>query len=187
MRMDRRLPTSAATLLNTASAEELTRILREYGEERQALRIARAAVERRQVRPWERTLEFAELANHRGDRRRGGVPPAVRCFQALRIAVNDELGQLRKGLASAVKLLRDGGRIVVISFHSLEDRMVKQFFRSEAATCVCPPEVPVCACNKRATLRVLTRKPVRPSATEVAANRRAAPARLRAAERLAAA
>ncbi|OGV65167.1 MAG: 16S rRNA (cytosine(1402)-N(4))-methyltransferase [Lentisphaerae bacterium RIFOXYB12_FULL_65_16] len=183
MRMDRRSPISAATLLNENSEEELGRILREYGEERHARRIARAAVERRQTKPWERTLEFAEMANRLGDRRRGGVPPATRCFQALRIAVNDELGQLQKALRIAVILLRQNGRVVVISFHSLEDRMVKHFFRAEAAACVCPPELPVCNCGKKVTLRVVTTKPVRPTDAEVAENRRAASARLRAAER----
>jgi 16S rRNA (cytosine1402-N4)-methyltransferase len=185
MRMDRRSPVTAASILNRASQEELARIFREYGEERQAARVAHAVVERRQQRPWERTGEFAELVTRIvGHPRHGHLPPATRCFQALRIAVNQELEQLQQGLERAVELLAPGGRLVVISFHSLEDRMVKNFFRQAALTCVCPPDFPECRCDKQATLKVLTRKPEQATAEELEQNRRAAPAKLRAAEKL---
>ena len=185
MRMDRRSPTTAAKILNESTEDELTRIFREYGEERNARRVARAVVRRRAEKPWSRTGDFAELINRVvGHSGRHGPPPATRCFQALRIAVNRELDELRDGLAAAEQMVEPGGRIVVISFHSLEDRIVKQAFRYGEATCVCPPDMPVCRCGKKATLRTLTRKPVRPTAAEVANNRRAASAKLRAAEKL---
>jgi 16S rRNA (cytosine1402-N4)-methyltransferase len=184
MRMDRRARVTASQLLNTAPEEELARIFYEYGEERRSRRIARAVVERRQEKLWERTGEFAEFIEKILGRPRKGLPPATRCFQALRIAVNDELGQLREGLAAAVELLRPGGRLVVISFHSLEDRMVKRFFRDEAKSCICPPEQLICNCGKQVRLKVLTRRPVEASVTELEQNRRAASAKLRAAERV---
>lgn len=185
MRMDRRSRVTAAGILNHASQEELTRIFREYGEERYAARVAHAAVERRQQRPWERTGEFAELVSRIvGRPRHGHLPPPTRCFQALRIAVNQELEQLQQGLEQAVELLAPGGRLVVISFHSLEDRMVKNFFRQAALTCVCPLDFPECRCDKQATLKVLTRKPQQATPEELEQNRRAAPAKLRAAEKL---
>jgi len=184
MRFDRRSSVTAATILNSASEGELMRIFRDYGEERAWRRLARAVVKRREHQPWSRTQEFAELAETAVGRRRGQrLPPATRCFQALRIAVNDELGQLRAGLQAAEDLLAPGGRLVVLSYHSLEDRIVKNAFRAAEATCVCPPGFPVCRCDKQQTLRILTRRLVRPGAEEVAANSRAAAAKLRAAER----
>jgi 16S rRNA (cytosine1402-N4)-methyltransferase len=186
MRMDRRARVTAATLLNRASEQELADIFYRYGEERRARRVAAAVVARREERPWERTLEFAELVTGivgRGGSR--GLPPATRCFQALRIAVNDELGELERGLKAALSLLRPGGRLAVISFHSLEDRMVKQFYREQAASCVCPPGLPKCVCGKRVSLHILTRKPVTASAEELSRNRRAASAKLRVAEKAA--
>ena len=185
MRMDRRSPVTAATILNHESEANLTRIFRDYGEERQARRIARAVVRRRQEKPWERTGELAELLEKvLGPSRPGSLPVSTLPFQALRIAVNEELEELEDALIAAADLLAVGGRLVVIAFHSLEDRMVKQFFRRAEATCVCPPDFPVCRCGKTATLRVVTRKPDRASETERAVNRRAASARLRAAEKL---
>ena len=185
MRMDRRERVTAATILNEANEHELARILREYGEEPQAWRIAREIVTRRRSRPWERTWELAELIESVvGKPFQRGLPAATRCFQALRIAVNDELGELAQGLEAAVPLLRPGGRMAVISFHSLEDRLVKNFFRDEARNCVCPPKLPVCVCDHRARLRILTRKPLRADQAELSINRRAAPAHLRVAERV---
>lgn len=185
MRMDRRQHLTASTLLNTADESELARILAEFGEEPRARAVARAIVARRSERPWERTGELAELIQAvLGRQRTRGLPAATRCFQALRLAVNDELGELERGLAAAVAALAPAGRLVAISFHSLEDRMVKQFIRYEALECTCPPGCPVCICDKQARLRPLTRKPLTAVAAEVEANPRSAPARLRAAERL---
>lgn len=188
MRMDRGAPITAAQLLNTADEDTLRRIFRDYGEERRARQVARAVVRRRQEAPWARTGEFAELvAQIVGRSKRDKSPAPTRCFQALRIAVNEELDELQSGLEAAVEILAPGGRLVVISFHSLEDRIVKQFFRESSRDCVCPPDFPACRCTKVATLKVLTRKPVRPMERELAQNRRAAPAKLRAAEKLASA
>ncbi len=185
MRMDRRERTTAATLLNQASAEELERIFRTFGEEPRARQVARAVVERRAERPWERTGELAELVLRVAGRpHERGLPAATRVFQALRIAVNGELDELAAGLRAALELLRPGGRLAVICFHSLEDRMVKEFFREQAAPCVCPPDFPICACGRVATLRQVTRKPVTAGAAELDVNRRAASAKLRVAEKL---
>ncbi len=185
MRFDRRSEGTAAELLNHASEDELRRILAEYGEERKAKKLAKAIVQRREKRPWMRTGELKELvASVVGRGQGGGLPPATRTFQALRIAVNDELRELEKGLTAAVNILKEKGRLVVISFHSLEDRRVKRFFREEAASCVCPPEIPECRCGKTARLSVLTKKPVRCRPEEKEDNPRAGSARLRAAEKL---
>src|SRR5581483_8424297 len=169
--------------------DELTALLRRYGEEPNARRIARAIVDARRVAPITTAEELAELVERtapgaqRGRRR---IHPATRVFQALRIAVNDELDALRDGLAAAVNLLRPGGRLVVLSYHSLEDRIVKRFIAAERRGCVCPPEAPVCVCGHQPRLRLVTRTSLVPSAAEVAANPRSRSARLRAAERLAA-
>ncbi|MBT3290429.1 MAG: 16S rRNA (cytosine(1402)-N(4))-methyltransferase RsmH [Victivallales bacterium] len=184
MRMDRRRQETAATILNNESVEELADIFFHYGEERNARRVARAIVKRREEKPWSRTGEFAELLENVIGRPKHGPPPATRCFQALRIAVNDELGELDRALVAAVPLLATGGRLAVISFHSLEDRIVKLFFRHEASACTCPPDIPVCVCDKVATLRVVTRKPITASPEECEANRRASSAKLRVAEKL---
>jgi 16S rRNA (cytosine1402-N4)-methyltransferase len=180
MRMDRRQGVSAADLVNTLPAAELSDILWRYGEERHARRIAAAIAAER---PLATTGQLADLVA-RTVGRREKIHPATRTFQALRIAVNDELDALRQALPQARDLLGPGGRLAVIAFHSLEDRLVKQFYRQEARDCVCPPELPVCVCQHRATLRVLTPKPVRPSAGETARNPRSRSARLRVAERL---
>jgi 16S rRNA (cytosine1402-N4)-methyltransferase len=184
MRMDRRLKETAATILNNDSEEELADIFYYYGEERHARKVARAVIRRREEKPWSRTGEFADLVEQVVGRPKHGPPPATRCFQALRIAVNDELGELDRALVAAVPLLAIGGRLAVISFHSLEDRIVKQFFRHEASDCVCPPDIPVCICDKVPTLRIVNRKPIVASAEEQAENRRAASAKLRIAEKL---
>ncbi len=187
MRMDKSSRVTAASLLNHKSESDLADIFFKYGEERRSRRVAHAVVERRRIKAWERTLEFAELVEKvvgSGPPGRRGPPPATRCFQALRIAVNDELNELSRGLEAAVSLLRPGGRLVAICFHSLEDRIVKHFFRDQAATCVCPPGFPICVCNKKAVLNVITRKPVRAEKSELRENVRAASAKLRVAEKL---
>lgn len=184
MRMDRRLKETAATILNTESEEELADIFHCYGEERHARRVARAVVRRREEKLWSRTAEFAELVEQIVGRPKHGPPPATRCFQALRIAVNDELNELDRTLAAAMELLAPGGRLAVISFHSLEDRIVKQTFRHEASSCVCPPDLPICICDKTPRLRLVTRKPRTASAAERERNPRSAPAKLRVAEKL---
>jgi 16S rRNA (cytosine1402-N4)-methyltransferase len=183
MRMDPNGPLTAAEVVNTWSERDLAATFRRLGEERYAGPIARALVRRRAERPFARTGELVDAI-------KGAIPtparfgdghPAKRVFQALRIAVNDELGQLEAALPAALEMLRPGGRLAVISFHSLEDRIVKRFLQRAAKGCTCPPDFPVCVCGKEPELRILTRKPVRPSAHEVDANPRSASARLRAA------
>ena len=183
MRMDPSSETTAAQIVNTLDERELVTIFRRYGEERFAAPIARAIVRRRAETPFTRTGELVDVIKLAipTPARFGEGHPAKRVFQALRIAVNDELGQLEAALPAALEMLRPGGRLAVISFHSLEDRIVKRFFAEQAKGCTCPPEFPVCVCGKEPTLRVLTRKPVRPGARETDANPRAASARLRAA------
>ena len=179
--------TTAAELINGAAEEELADILWRYGEERHARRIARAIVRERERAPIATSGALAALVAravpHRpGERER--IHPATRTFQALRIAVNGELDALESALDGALATLAPGGRLAVIAFHSLEDRIVKEFMRREATDCICPPHVPVCVCGHRATLRLVTRKGVRPAEAEVAANPRSRSALLRVAERL---
>ncbi len=187
MRMDPSQATTAATLISTLSAAELERIIREYGEERWARRIARRIVEERQHRPLETTTALAALvtaaipAHARSTR----IHPATRTFQALRIAVNDELGAIAQGLHAAVRRSNVAARIVALSYHSLEDRMVKETFRELARSCRCPPLLPICQCEGVPLISIVTRRPVTPSPEEVAANPRARSAKLRAAERAA--
>jgi 16S rRNA (cytosine1402-N4)-methyltransferase len=183
MRMDPSAEHSARDLVNEASERELTDVFRGYGEERYARQIARAIVRRRREKPFERTGELVETikAAIPTPARFGEGHPARRVFQALRIAVNDELHSLEAALPAALETLRPGGRIAVISFHSLEDRIVKRFFRREEHGCTCPPEFPVCVCGREPSLRALNRRAIRPSADEVALNPRAGSARLRAA------
>jgi len=180
MRLDPGKGQMAADLVNTLPVEALADLLWRYGEERHSRRIARAIVA---ARPVTRTDELAELVA-RTVGRREKIHPATRTFQALRIAVNEELAALEEALPQASDLLRPGGRLAVIAFHSLEDRLVKQFYRRESTDCLCPPEVPVCSCEHQATLIQITRKPVRPSDEEIARNPRSRSARLRVAERL---
>jgi 16S rRNA (cytosine1402-N4)-methyltransferase len=189
MRFDGTRGVPAAELLATLDAAELTALFRQYGEEPFAGRIARAIVADRRTAPIRTAEELAALVARVAPGRAPGrrrVHPATRVFQALRIAVNEELDALEAGLAAAVDLLRPGGRLVVLSYHSLEDRIVKRFLQAERRGCICPPEAPVCVCGRKPRLRLLTPKGLVPSAAEIAANPRARSARLRAAERLAA-
>ena len=183
MRMDPSSETTAATIVNTWDERELVTIFRRYREERYATQLARAIVRTRAERSFTRTGELVDTIKLAipTPARFGEGHPAKRVFQALRIAVNDELGQLEAALPAALEMLRSGGRLAVISFHSLEDRIVKRFVAAEAKGCTCPPDFPVCVCGKEPTLRSLTRKPVRPGAQETDVNPRAASARLRAA------
>ena len=183
MRMDPAAELSASDLVNEAGERELTRIFREYGEERYARAIARAIVRRRREQPFERTGELVDTIKSAipAPARFGDGHPAKRVFQALRIAVNDELGSLEAALPSALEMLRPGGRFAVISFHSLEDRIVKRFLRARERGCTCPPDFPVCVCGHEPELRAQSRRPIKPSPAELAANPRASSARLRAA------
>jgi len=183
MRMDPSAPLSARELVNETDERELATIFRRYGEERYATQIARAIGRRRREREITRTGELVDLIKSAipTPARFGDGHPAKRVFQALRIAVNDELGALESALPDAVRMLRPGGRLAVISFHSLEDRIVKRFLRDQARGCVCPPDFPICVCGHEPVVRELTRKAVRPSAAELALNPRASSARLRAA------
>ncbi|MGZ4411407.1 MAG: 16S rRNA (cytosine(1402)-N(4))-methyltransferase RsmH, partial [Gaiellaceae bacterium] len=186
MRMDPSAEYSARELVNEAEERELEQIFRRYGEERYARAIARSIGRRRRSRPFERTGELVETirAAIPAPARFGDGHPAKRVFQALRIAVNDELESLARALPAAQKMLWPGGRLAVISFHSLEDRIVKRYIREQAKGCVCPPDFPVCVCGREPELRSLTRKALRPSPRELASNPRAASARLRAAVKL---
>ena len=185
MRMDRGAPLTARQLVNTCGFEELRRILFEYGEERYAPQIARAICAAREKKPIETTLELAELI-------RGAMPakalrekqhPAKRSFQAIRIAVNDELGELSPMLDAAQSHLKPGGRLAVITFHSLEDRIVKQKLKELSTGCICPPEFPVCVCGRTPKLRLVSRKPIVPSQRELDGNPRSRSAKLRVAEK----
>jgi len=186
MRMDPETGPTAADVLASASEAELRNMLWRWGEERGARPIARAIVERRARRPLLRTRELAELVERVSGpvARRQRIHPATRTFQALRIAVNRELSDLERLVTESTSILRQGGRLVVISYHSLEDRIVKHTMRSLGERCICPPSLPVCGCGRENLLRVLTRKPVRPTDGEIARNPRARSARLRAGERL---
>ena len=182
MRMGGTGPT-AADLLERAEWEELVRILRDFGEERRARAIARAIVRRREQDPLRTTAQLSRLVQDVMGGRERRIHPATRTFQALRIAVNDELGQLERFLEPAIRSLKTGGRIVVISFHSLEDRIVKHTLRRLAGRCTCPPDFPVCHCNPQRVVEVLTSSPVRPDEEEIDRNPRARSARLRAAQK----
>ena len=185
MRMDPTAELSAAELVNEASERELATIFRRYGEERYAKQIARAIGRRRKKQPIERTGDLVEIIRSAipAPARFGDGHPAKRVFQALRIAVNDELGELEEALPAALDMLRPGGRLAVIAFHSLEDRIVKRFFQKLERGCVCPPDFPVCVCGREPELRRLNRKAIRPSSHELALNPRAASARLRAVQK----
>lgn len=181
MRMDRSGGTTAADIVNGAPEAEIRRILTEYGEERWAARIAKVIVARRAARPFETTTDLADVvtgAIPAGARPRD-IHAATRSFQGLRIAVNDELGALRDAVDACVDLLSPGGRLGVMSYHSLEDRIVKQAFVRLSGRCQCPPGLPVCRCGAVQRIEIVTRKPVMASASEVAANPRARSARLR--------
>jgi len=189
MRFDAGRGVPAAELIASLDTAELTALFRRYGEEPFAGRIARAITEARRTAPLRTAEELAALVERVAPARAPGrrrVHPATRVFQALRIAVNEELDALEAGLAAAVDLLRPGGRLVVLSYHSLEDRIVKRFFQAERRGCTCPPEVPVCVCGRAPRLRLVIGKGLVPGEAEIHANPRARSARLRAAERLAA-
>ena len=186
MRMDRDDALTAAEIVNTWPADELRRIFYEYGEERYAPQVAAAIVRRREGKPIDTTLELADVI-------RSAMPPqalrekqhpAKRCFQAIRIAVNDELGSVRRLMDDAIDCLNPGGRLAVITFHSLEDRIVKTAMQAAAKGCTCPPEFPVCVCGKKPRVTVLTRKPIVSGPAELAENPRARSAKLRVAEKL---
>ena len=181
MRFDPGLPVTAADLVNTLAEDDLVDIIYRYGEEHQARRVARAIV---QARPLHTTQQLSQVVAKVTSGGRSGIHPATRTFQALRIAVNNELEALESVLPQAVKALAPRGRLAVISFHSLEDRIVKQYFRRESRDCICPPRQPVCTCGHKAVLREITRHPLRPSQAEVDENPRARSARLRVAEKL---
>lgn len=182
MRMNPALPQTAADLLATLEKEALKQIFREYGEEKLATPIAQAIVKSRTHRPLQRTSDLREVVEKvvRGPHR---IKSLARIFQALRIAVNQELFALNEFLAQAIALLRPGGRLVVISYHSLEDRIVKQFFKAQAKGCTCPPDFPQCVCGRQSQLLIVTAKPIVPGPEEIKMNRRARSARLRVAQR----
>lgn len=191
MRLDQSQELTAADLINNASEQELSDILWRYGDETRSRQIAWRIVRERERNPITRTSQLARLASAGVPYKSGMIHPATRVFQALRIAVNSELERLEAALPQIVEVLRrgktgsaggGGGRMVIISFHSLEDRLVKGFMRREAMDCICPPDIPVCVCNHKASLRILTPKPLTPTKQEVLDNPRARSAKLRAAE-----
>ena len=187
MRMDSSAPLTASRILNYSPVEELERIFREYGEldGGSARRLSMAVLERREKEPFSGTLDFASLCEKVIRKQRRNAPPvATLPFQALRIAVNGELEELRIGLEQAVDLLAPGGRLCVISFHSIEDRIVKNFFRDMAADCKCPPGLPVCTCGWKPKLKIVTKHPEVAGADELAENPRAACAKLRTAVKI---
>jgi len=180
MRFDPASPTSAADLVNTLPQDELADLIYRYGEERASRRIAQAIV---RARPLQTTRQLAAVIET-VSKRKGRVHPATQTFQALRIAVNDELDRVANVLPQAVAALTSGGRLAIISFHSLEDRIVKEYFRRESRDCICPPRQPVCTCGHKAMLKEISRKPIIPGEAEITANPRARSAKLRIAEKL---
>ncbi len=186
MRMDPAQELDARAVVNEWDERQLASAFHRYGEERFARQIARAIVKRRERAPFETTGELAETIKSAvpAPARFGGGHPAKRVFQAIRIVVNDELGSLERALPAAWELLRPGGRMAALSFHSLEDRRVKRFFADRARGCICPPDLPVCACGRTPEAELLTRRAVAPSAAEIAENPRAGSGKLRAARRL---
>ncbi len=185
MRMNQTSAVQATDLVNTLSAAELETIIRTYGEERWARRIARAIVEQRRLQPIRTTTELSRIICAAIPARPSppAIHPATRTFQALRIAVNDELNNLQHALDESLAVLHSGGRICVISFHSLEDRVVKQTFRRWEKGCICPPRMPRCECGHKPKITILTRKPIIPSQDEIRNNPRARSAKLRVAEK----
>jgi 16S rRNA (cytosine1402-N4)-methyltransferase len=186
MRMDPSAELSARDVVNATGEAELADIFRRYGEERYSRQVARAIVRRRSTEPFERTGDLVEVVKQAipAPARFGEGHPAKRVFQALRIEVNDELGELERALPAALEMLRPHGRLAVISFHSLEDRIVKRFLRDGEHGCTCPPDFPVCACGATPTLRAIPRRAIRPSAAEIARNPRSSSARLRVAVKI---
>ena len=185
MRMDQRSGLTAGRWLNRTDETEMEKVFREYGEIRQAKALAAKAVEMRKVKPFAKTSDLVELSDAvLGRSKPGKLPHPTLVFQAVRIAVNDELQQLTKGLSAGCRLLNSKGRIAVISFHSLEDRIVKNFFRQESTQCICPPKLPVCCCGHVATLNLPVRHALSATANEVKENSRSACAKLRVAEKI---
>lgn len=186
MRMDRRQSKNAYEVVNTYSEQDLKYILYTYGEERYAARIAAKIISAREKKPIETTGELAELIKSAipAAAREGGHHPAKRSFQAIRIEVNAELDVILPAIESAVKHLNSGGRIAIITFHSLEDRLVKQAFARLASGCTCPKDLPVCVCGKKPVLKLISKKPILPSATELEENPRSRSAKLRVAEKI---
>ncbi len=181
MRFDTSQALTADTIVNGYSEADVADIIYRHGEERRSRRIARAIVNNRPIRT---TTRLAEIVSDSVGRRRGRIHPATRTFQAIRIAVNDEFGNIQKGLEGAVNVLGAGGRLAVISYHSLEDRIVKNTLRFMASDCICPPSVPQCVCEHEPTVRIVNRRVIRPTSEEVSANPRSRSARLRIAERI---
>lgn len=185
MRMNQEDEFSAYDVVNTYSEDELTRIIREYGEENWANRIAKFIVEARSEKPLETTFELVDIIKNAipASARKDGPHPAKRTFQAIRIEVNNELKIIEKTIEDAVSVMNKGGRVAIITFHSLEDRIVKNTFKKLAQGCICPPEFPVCICNNKPKVKIISRKPILPSEREVIDNPRARSAKLRIAEK----
>jgi 16S rRNA (cytosine1402-N4)-methyltransferase len=185
MRMNQEDEFSAYDVVNTYSEDELTRIIREYGEENWANRIAKFIVEARSEKPLETTFELVDIIKNAipASARKDGPHPAKRTFQAIRIEVNNELKIIEKTIEDAVSVMNKGGRVAIITFHSLEDRIVKNTFKKLAQGCICPPEFPVCICNNKPKVKIISRKPILPSEREVIDNPRARSAKLRVAEK----
>jgi len=181
MRFSPRQSLTAADIVNTYPEGELGRLLERYGEEYRGKQIARRIVERRPLRS---TLELSRAVEEAVGGRRGKIHPATKTFQALRIVVNKELESLQLALGQVLNLLGSGGRVVVVSFHSLEDRVVKEFLKRESQGCICPPSVPVCVCGHKPSLKIVTRKAVRPSPEEMRVNPRSRSAKMRVGERI---
>lgn len=186
MRMDRRQALTAKEVVNTYSAEELTRIIKEYGEERWAKRIAEFIVEHRQEKEITRTFELVDIIKKAVPlkARKDGPHPAKRTFQAIRIEVNNELGIIKQTILDCVASLKVGGILSIITFHSLEDRLVKQTYKELGRGCICPPELPICQCDNEPKIKIITRKPALPSDEELDENPRARSAKLRVAKKI---
>lgn len=186
MRMDSKPIFTASDLLNEMTAEEIENLIKRYGEERFSRKISKSIVKARKISPLKTSAELASIVSNSIPQRYHPkeIHPATKTFQALRIAVNNELENLKIFIEKAVNLLRDGGRLVIISFHSLEDRIVKDCFKKLNSNCICPPDLPICKCNKKSTLKILTKSPVKPSEDEIQANRRCRSAKMRVGERI---
>ena len=186
MRMDVRCNFSAYDVVNTYSEDELTKIIKDYGEDNWAKRIAKFIVEGRKEKNIETTGELVEIIKKAIPKkaRIDGPHPAKRTFQAIRIEVNNELGVITEMIDDAASIMNEDGRICIITFHSLEDRIVKNAFRDLATDCICPPHIPICQCDKEALVKVITRKPILPTDKEIEENPRSRSAKLRVAERI---
>lgn len=185
MRLDQSGDKNAFDVVNKYSQEELVQIFRKFGEESRAKACAKAIVEARRKRQIKTTDDLAEVVRRVIPRKRGKkIDPATKIFQAIRIEVNNELKNIESALPQMVGLLKKRGRLIIISFHSLEDRIVKEFFKKESRNCICPPEIPVCRCGHQGTIKILTKKPIRPTEKEIRSNPRARSAKMRVAERI---